>query len=64
MKTQKQIIAFLAKQAGGFSKLAELIEVPQSRVSEWYREVHAMSVPTLLLMIESLGLTMDIFDEL
>lgn len=62
MKTQKEIIAFLAKQAGGFSKLAELIEVPPSRVSEWHGETHYMSLKTLLLMIESLELTMHIFD--
>ena len=60
MQTQREIINSLAKQAGGFTKLAELINVPAPRVSEWHSEKHAIGLPTLLLIISKLNLKFEL----
>lgn len=56
MKTQREIIRQLSELAGGIGKLANLIDKPVSRVSEWHTGTHAMTLPTLLLMLEKLDL--------
>jgi len=57
---QKQLLERLIKLAGSQKKLADLIDVDESRLSEWKNEKHAITLNTILKMCEKLNINLEI----
>lgn len=56
MTNQSKLILQFSELAGGQKKLADLINKPAPRVSEWIKGTHAIGLNTFLEMCDKLNI--------